>query len=238
MRILLARNDSHRLSLSAALAIANAPKAAPVPPSPADDPLIKRFDAAMDLTMPDVKKFTVIQDDEKKVIDYQDVRIKGYLSTFADSADLDRQGEYVEKGAYQDTIKEFMSNPVLLCNHWNNTDSVIGGFTSMKEDNKGLLIEASLSNAPGVRDLRFKVAEGFLRALSIGGFYRYKEDGRGIYRVMLFEGSIVAVPANGGALFQTRALNDIEKKFFRTGAKDFNQFLRSEGVRNLSGVAA
>lgn len=167
-----------------------------------------RFDSWCDLGAPDAKKFETVKDKEGNVVDYRDVILKGYLSTFKATTESDRQGDYVEPGAFTETLARFKKNPVLLANHRNGVESVVGTFTTIREDKTGLYVEAKLSNSPAPTqlDVRFKVAEGSLRALSMGGIFHYKEDGRGIFKVDLWEGSIVAIPANPDALFAVREL--------------------------------
>jgi HK97 family phage prohead protease len=168
----------------------------------------------LDLTAPEAKKFDAVKDPDGNLVDYRDVRIKGYLSTFKETTESDRDGDYVERGAFKETLKRFKRNPVLLIDHQNNAESIAGSFEKVEEDDRGLYIEAVLSNSQSerMRDVRSKVAEGHLKALSMGGLFHYKEDGRGIFKVDLWEGSLVAVPANQDALFSTRELTEAEVK--------------------------
>lgn len=161
----------------------------------------------LSLETPESKKFDVIKDGDT-VEDYQNVRIKGYLSTWGDPMAVDRQGDYVMKGAFKETLPKFRRNPVLLVNHQNRVDMLAGSFSTIIEDERGLYIEAVLSNAPSddMTDIRWKVAEGHLRTLSIGGRFYYSEDGRGINKVDLWEGSLTPIPANPDATFSTREL--------------------------------
>lgn len=169
---------------------------------------VLKFDSAMRLTAPGVKTFEVVKDANGVPSDYRDVMIRGYLSTWDSVTKSDRQGDYVERGAFTETIGQFMQNPVLLVDHRNSAESIAGSFTTVREDDKGLYVEALLSNSPGAvaKDIRFKVAENHIRTLSMGGVFYYKEDGRGIFKVSLWEGSLVAIPANPDALFTTRQL--------------------------------
>ena len=171
---------------------------------------IARFDTAMLLSTPGAKAFTEVKDGSR-VTDYVDVKLKGYLSTFNGT---DRQGDTVKPGAFKDAISTFMRNPVMLLDHRNSSASVVGRFDVVREDNSGLYVEASLSNSPGetARDTRWKVAEGHLGALSMGGYFHYEQDGRTIYKVDLYEGSIVAIPANQDALFSVR---DVDPEHFK-----------------------
>ena len=77
--------------------------------------------------------------------------------------------------------------------------------------------KALLSNAPDNISTRFNVAEGHLRTLSMGGLFHYKEDGRGIFKVDLWEGSLVSIPANPDAIVSTRSLTDDEAKAVKSG---------------------
>ena len=178
---------------------------------------IKRFETRMDLSSPDSKAFRAVNGKDDLVEDYLDVTIKGYLSTFQETTPSDRQGDYVIPGAFKETLKKFRENPVLLRDHRNTTDSLSGSFTVIKEDKRGLYVEAMLSNAPDVKSIRFKVAEGHLRSLSMGGLFHYESDGRGIFKVDLFEGSLTPVPANPDALTSTRSLTSDEKKAIKVG---------------------
>lgn len=174
---------------------------------------ILHFDASVDISSPEAKSFDVVKEGDK-VVDYHNVRIKGYLSTFVGTTPADRDGDYVKPGAFADAIPKFMRNPVMLVNHRNDVISLVGSFTKMKEDDRGLYFEGVLSNSPDevTRSVRFKVAEGILRTASMGGLFHYEADGRGIFRVDLFEGSLTPIPANPDAIYSVRSLTDAEAK--------------------------
>lgn len=197
---------------------------------------VKRFDAQVEVT-PNTKGAEPITDIDGKVIDYQNVRIKGYLSTFEGMTEMDRQGDTVMPGAFRDTIPKFMQNPVLLMDHRNSVSTIAGKFVSMKEDRNGLAFEAQISNAPGLSDLRFKVAEGMLVTTSMGGLFHFAEGGRKIFKVDLWEGSLVAIPANPDARFSVRSLSDADREYMQQGGKfaSYGEFLKSLGEgENLS----
>lgn len=153
-------------------------------------------------------KFLTVPDAEEKgmVEDYLNVTFAGYASTFKETTPTDRDGDYVAPGAFAETLAEFSKNPVMLIDHRNSVMSMAGSYSKISTDRRGLAVEGRVSNAPGLRDVRFLLAEGHLKTLSIGGFMYYAQDGRGIERVQLFEISLVAVPANPDAIFTTRAL--------------------------------
>ena len=177
-----------------------------------------RFDAALNFAGKDSgTKFDVVKNADGVIVDYQNVVLKGYLSTFQHVTPSDRDGEYVQRGAFAETIPHFMKNPVMLANHTNTVSSLVGAFKTVKEDELGLYVEGLLSNSPSefVKDVRFKVAEGSLRTMSMGGVFHYNEDGRGIFKVSLWEGSLTPVPANQDAIFSVRELTDSEIKKVR-----------------------
>lgn len=165
------------------------------------------WEALIDITGEGRKKWTPVTSNGT-VVDYRDVAINGYLSTFGN---IDRDGEVVRPGAFAESLQRFMANPVLLINHENDVRSLAGVFTKAVEDENGLYVEAMLSNAPGNTDTRWKVVEGILRSLSMGGIFHYAEDGRTIVRVDLWEGSLVAVPANPRATISVRSLTTEEE---------------------------
>jgi HK97 family phage prohead protease len=180
-----------------------------VPPLTPGKHKTMRFDGQLPFECMDTKKVKPVEQDGK-IVDYRDVTIKGYLSTFNN---VDRDGEAVERGAFKETIKTFMGgNPVMLIQHRNNVGDIAGKFVVMREDDKGLYVEAEVSNSPALADVRFKIMEGSLRTMSIGGIWHYKEDGRTIFKVDLFEGSLVAIPANPKAIIQVRELNEEDRK--------------------------
>lgn len=145
--------------------------------------------------------FKVIKDESGAIIDYQDVKIAGYGSTNEDVTKADRTGDYLRKGAFKKTIKKFMNNPVMLADHSNSTKTIVGKYTHVEEDDKGLYIEGAVSNSPEQKNIRFQVAEGNLQTMSIGGIFKYEEDGKAIEEVDLMEISLVAIPMNPDARF-------------------------------------
>lgn len=202
--------------------------------------LVQRWDSTLDLKAEGVKKFKEIKDSSGRIIDYADVTIEGYLSTFEAVTKADRHGDAVEQGAFAETIAEFMNNPVMLVDHVNMVSYLAGQFTKVAEDRQGLLIRAAVTNSPDMQSVRFKIAEGHLKALSMGGIFYRKEDRRTIFKVKLWEGSLVSIPANQDALFQVRSLNATEKAFLKSGKSfpDYHTFLRAQHLQNQTGLAA
>jgi HK97 family phage prohead protease len=216
----------HRAAYAAALKVE--------PSRPDEFALVRRWTASVEVEM--AKKMKDVKDEAGNVTDYRGITLKGYLSTFESTTPADRQGDYVERGAFEQTLARFMENPVLLKDHRNSTDSLAGHFTKIEENRKGLYVEAVLSDAPDNLSLRFKVAEGSLKALSMGGKFHYKEDGRGIFRVDLWEGSIVPIPANPDARFTVRCLDDRDRRYVKSAGqwRSYYDFLESEVANGMT----
>lgn len=173
---------------------------------------VLHFDAVADLDVPDEKKFVTVKDQAGQITDYRDVSIRGYLSTFANALNADRDGDYVMPGAFEETLKRFRTNPVMLVDHRNQVANIAGSFIKAAEDSKGLYVEGMLSNSPDNIDVRFKIVERHLKTMSMGGIFHFSEDRRGIFKVDLWEGSLVAIPANPDALFNVRECTEQEMK--------------------------
>lgn len=133
--------------------------------------------------------------------DFLDVKIKGYASTH----EVDRDGEHFVNGAFSKAVNKYLSgNPVLLIDHNQGVASIVGRVNLLIEDSKGLFMEATITNAPGFKDLRHRIVEGLINAVSVSGRWTY--EGKAIKEVSdLYEISLVAVPANAGALISAKS---------------------------------
>jgi len=141
-----------------------------------------------------------------RCVDYQNVRLAGYLSTFKSTTPADRQGDWVEPGAFRETLPRFMKNPCLLADHSNQVGRLCGRVTKAIEDTRGLYIEAEVSNGDSefLRQTRALVAEGHLRTLSMGGLFYYGDNGSAIHKVDLYEATLTPIPANPDAIFSVQ----------------------------------
>lgn len=168
---------------------------------------IKVFELRQETDKFDVKASAVEQDD--LVIDYKDVKISGFLSTFGN---FDRDGETVRKGAFTETLERFRVNPIMLSSHRNAPEFVVGSFPRIEERQQGLYVEGEISNSPETRHIRFLVVEGHMKTLSMGGIFHLDEDGRTIFKVDLWEGSLAPIPSNPEATFSSRyiTISDIK----------------------------
>jgi len=126
-------------------------------------------------------------DDEKGII-------KGYASMFNN---MDSDGDVITKGAYTKTLLENSERIAFLYQH--NMSQPIGKPITMKEDDKGLFIEAKISNSSLGKDVKTMVSEGILKEFSVG-FIPIKEDSQKdvnyIKEIKLFEFSLVTLAAN------------------------------------------
>lgn len=185
---------------------------------------MKVFEGGAAIEFPTDKKFVTVydtadgsagKDGTAPIRDYLDVVIEGYGSTFVETTKRDRGGDYIIPGAFTKTLADFMKNPVILTDHENSVRMLAGSWTKVGSNARGLAVQGRISNAPGVRDTRFKLIEGHLKGLSIGGIFSYTDDHYGIDEVTLFEISLTPIPMNPDALAHTRSLGvaDCRKAF-------------------------
>jgi len=171
----------------------------------------------------DQKRMTEVKTDEG-VIDYLNVSVFGYASTFGSITPADRDGDVIADDAFKSTLSEFKKNPVMLVDHTNRVSHLAGSFSKMGIDTAGLFVQGDMSNSPHLKHERFLVAEGHLKAFSIGGMFFYDNDGHTIKEVNLFEISLTPVPANQDALFTVRKAGEMD------AAKAFDIFKKRGGT--------
>jgi HK97 family phage prohead protease len=181
---------------------------------------IRSFETGVPFTQGSLKATAVYQDEEEKIImDYKDVVFEGLASTFEDYTPRDRIGDYIISTAFDKTIPRFKLNPVMLVDHKNSAHCVAGSYSKIGKSKIGLAVTGVVSNAPDMRSIRFKIAEGHLKAMSIGGLFKYMEDGMGIEEVELFEISVVAIPMNPDSLLtsvRSLDIDTVKKIMYRT----------------------
>jgi len=128
-----------------------------------------------------------------------DVRaFSGYASVFNG---LDSYGDTIAPGAYAKTLQQ-RDRPIRM--RWNHYGPVIGKYTRIEEDEKGLLVEGELTPGHSVaEDVYASLKHEAIDGLSIG--FRVKEfeksdDARILKEIELVEISVVEEPADGAAL--------------------------------------
>ena len=158
------------------------------------------------------KEFFQIVCDQKSVKEIIDGENKSYeIEWYASTKDKDRMNDVVEPTAFEETLKQYMTNPIVLLQH--DMDKPIGNVIEASIDEKGLFIKAKITEDT---DWVFsKLKNGVLRTFSI--WYSVKDyetienvDAEWKYSytniikaLELFEISLVSVPANPFALIKS-----------------------------------
>ncbi len=166
-------------------------------------PRRKLFVGSLPIVLGSVKA-TKVEDKDGTVEDWRDVTVKGYASTWKN---LDRDGETFLRGAFKDTIPQFMVNPIMLRDHRNQTVDAVGYFTVVREDAKGLYVEGVISNAPDCQSLRFKLVEGILKTFSVAGRMHFNDTDIEIFKIDLWEITVTPIPSNPQAVFDSLKAN-------------------------------
>ena len=127
----------------------------------------------------------------------ESIFIEGYAST----NDIDRAGDVVSPQVWENGIKNYLKNPIILANH--DYEDAAGRMVEHKIDSKGLWIKARISPAAEIYGL---VKDKVLTAFSIGfkivdAEYNAAADVFLIKEVELLEISVVSVPCNQNTLF-------------------------------------
>lgn len=163
----------------------------------------------------------------------------GYASVFNGT---DSYGDTILPGAYKKTLEK-RDRPVQM--RWNHYGDVIGKWTVMEEDEKGLYVEGELT--PGhskAQDVYALLKHGAISGLSIG--YRpvkYEENQNGGYdlkEIDLVEISVVESPADNNAhvsdiknIDEANSLKEIEAYL-----RDAHNLSRSEALKVVSRTKA
>lgn len=142
--------------------------------------------------------------------------IKGYASVFGG---IDSYGDTIIPGAYEKTLID-RQRPVLM--RWNHFGPIIGKWTEIKEDEKGLYVEGELTPGHSVADdAAASLKHGAVDGLSIGFMLKQStENGvlRELREIELIEISVVEEPADNqariasvkSALQQCKSLKEVE----------------------------
>lgn len=159
-------------------------------------------------------------------VKYDDTRRKfsGYASVFGG---VDSYGDTIIPGAYKSTL-ENRKRPVQM--RWNHFGEIIGKWTDIKEDERGLWVEGELT--PGhskAEDVYASLKHGAVSGLSIG--YRpvkaidNEHGGDDLYEIELIEISVVESPADINA--QVASVKSIIEK--AETLKEIEALLRDVG---------
>ena len=148
----------------------------------------------------------------------------GYASVFDG---VDSYGDTVHKGAYELSLAN-RKRPVQM--RWNHYGDVIGKWTSIAEDDKGLLVQGELT--PGhskAMDVYASLKHGAISGLSIGyrpvKYLPNETGGYDLFGVDLVEISVVESPADLAA-----QIGDIKSTIEEaTSFKELEAILRESG---------
>lgn len=173
----------------------------------------------------DVKECSIVREIHQfqvKANDDEDkrdgIKISGHLSTFKN---IDRHNDIVMEGAFDKTIKEIKRAGKLpmLRDHSPFIKDQIGSWVKFKIDETGLFVEGFISRTSETEHIIKLIEDGHLDTLSMGGIFIFKDGGqpdkksrRFIEEVVLFEGSVVAIPANPKATFSQKSLYSYDEK--------------------------
>ena len=159
-------------------------------------------------------------------------KFSGYASVFGG---VDSYGDTITPGAYAKTL-EGRERPVQL--RWNHYGPVIGKWTEIREDEKGLYVEGELT--PGHSDAENAYAllkHEAINGLSIGyrvGDSEEKDGIRHLNEIDLIEISVVESPADLAA-----QVGDVKSAIEHLKTlKEFESFLRDVGGLNAAAAKA
>jgi hypothetical protein len=161
--------------------------------------------------------------------------ITGYGAIFDE---LDLQGDIIRKGAFAASLAEHKAAktwPAMLWSH--DKSKPVGTWQSMREDGRGLFVGGKLNlDVQAGREARALLKAGAFKGLSIGyradpkaTRYDAKLGARILGGVMLYEVSLVSIPANPAAsVLQAKSIGS---------ALDLEDFLRSQGFAKAAAKA-
>jgi len=160
-----------------------------------------------------------------KMVDGE-MKFAGYASVFGG---VDAYGDTIDPKAYDRTIKRKNSDrPIRM--RWNHFGPVIGKWTAMRVDEKGLYVEGELTpNHSVASDVFASMKHGSVDGMSIGYMPKKIEvlgDGKRLLKeIELVEISVVEEPADTGA-----KINDVKALIDEaTSLKEIETLLREAG---------
>lgn len=170
-----------------------------------------------------------------KADDIEGRTFKGYASTY----DKDLGGDIIVPGAFAKTLSERAVRVKVLWQH----SEPIGRPLMMREDDKGLYVEAQISKTRLGDEALELMRDGVIDQMSIGysvpqGKSEYNQDGnRVIKELNLFEFSAVTFPMNEAAIItgvKSLSYKEIERVLREAGlSRSQAKAIASGGVGNL-----
>jgi HK97 family phage prohead protease len=168
--------------------------------------------------------------------------LEGYASVFGN---VDSYGEVVVKGAFKKTIKERIPKRMvkLMDSHqiFGGSKAVIGVVEEAFEDEKGLKFKARFSSVDTAQEVRTKIKEKILNALSFGfdvlkDEYHKEKKVRYLKEIRLWEISVVAWGANPRAKpTGVKGVIPISSSLDLSTAEDFEPGIARKAFRDFIG---
>jgi len=123
-----------------------------------------------------------------------------------------------------------------MANHSNNTSSIVGKTTEIREDEKGLWVRVEIPDIENeaVQEVRRLLKADLLRTLSIGGrfFYEDPKNPNALTYAEIYEISLVAIPADPSAIV-SRVEKAQAEQDAKTAQSDFH--LAKQGLDMILG---
>lgn len=175
-------------------------------------------------------------DFEIKAINDEGV-FSGYASTFGN---VDLVGDIVQKGAFIKTLTKGVTGVLMLWQHDNS--QIVGEFTRLEEDEKGLFFEGKLfvKDIKQAAEAHFLMLKKLIKAVSIG--YRIESksfDAAGnrlLKEVDLMEISLVTFPANPEATIDAvKSVDDMTEREFEKSLRDVCDLSQKQAKALMSG---
>ncbi len=173
---------------------------------------------------------------EIKAIDDSGV-FSGYASTFGNE---DLGGDIVQKGAFTKTLTKGADSVLMFYQH--DSAEIIGEFTQLKEDSKGLFFEGKLfiDDIKRAQETHFLMQKKKLKAVSIG--YRIESKGfdsegrRLLKEIDLQEISVVTFPMNELATIDSvKAVEELTERQFEKSLRDVVGLSQKQAKALMSG---
>ena len=156
-------------------------------------------------------------------------REKRQITFLASSPERDRDGDIIEPASFENSLKTYMTNPVILSQHQSRlsdgNSSVIARAVKVWTDAKGLWATVQFADTPLANTYWQLYSQGYQRAVSVGFLLKKwrddidKKTGERIKvytECELLEISLVAIPSNRSALARSKA----NKLAFVEGKRD------------------
>lgn len=158
-----------------------------------------------------------------------------YIEGYASTNDVDRAGDIVPTGVWEEGMKNYLNNPIILAQH--DHDDPIGRMVQHKIDAKGLWIKARISAAAEIFSL---VKDEVVTAFSIGfrvldAEYNAATELFVIKKLELIEISVVSVPCNQNTLFNLSKSFETDADYAKFKAQFAPNSESAKGLESLTG---